>query len=180
MKRDEKEILFNQIIAENSERIMRICNYYGANQHDRHEMYQEVLIHIWKGLERFRGESAIGTWIYRIAVNSAITFIGKANRRLKVSVYTDMQRLSSLLDDDALEEKRIKEVQLDALQSELNALSIIDKTLISLMLEDLSTREMAEIIGITEPNVRVKIHRIKTELKIKLSGESHGNKSPHQ
>jgi len=175
VKRDEKEEQFNQIVTENSERIRRVCSYYSANQHDQQEIFQEVLIHIWKGLERFRGESAMGTWIYRIAVNTAITHTGRVRRHLKVSMYTDTQRLSSLLDDDALEEERLKEKQLNALQSELNTLSIIDKILISLMLEELSTKQMADIIGITEPNVRVKIHRIKTELKRKLSGKNYGN-----
>lgn len=175
VKKDEKEKQFNQLVIQNSERIRRICSYYNANQQDQKEMFQEVLINIWKGLERFRGESAMGTWVYRIAVNTAITYAGKVNRHLKVSVRTDPQRLSSVLDEDGLEEVLSKEVQLEKLQSELNALSIIDNTMMSLMLEGLSTREIADVIGITEPNVRVKIHRIKTELKRKLSEESYGN-----
>ena len=175
MKKEEKEERFNQIVVENSERIRRICSYYNANKQDQKEMFQEILINIWKSLDRFRGEAAMSTWIYRIAVNTAITCTGKINRHIKVTVHTDFQRLNAVLDDDVLEEKQIKEVQLDMLQSELNTLSIIDKTLISLMMEGLSTKEIADVIGITEPNVRVKIHRIKIELKRKLSGENHGN-----
>jgi len=175
VKKEEKEERFNQIVIENSERIRRICSYYNAGKQDQKEMFQEILINIWKSLDRFRGDSAMGTWIYRIAVNTAITCSGKINRHLKVSVHTNSQRFSSVLDDDALEVKQIEEAQFDILQSELNILSIIDKTLISLMMEGLSTKEIADVIGITEPNVRVKIHRIKTELKRKLSGENHGN-----
>lgn len=65
MKKSEKEEWFNRIVTESSNRIKRICRFYNANLHDQ----QEVLINIWKSLERFRGDSAIGTWIYRIAVN---------------------------------------------------------------------------------------------------------------
>jgi RNA polymerase sigma-70 factor (ECF subfamily) len=164
----KKEEQFNQIVAAHSDRIMRICSYYSANPHDRKDIFQEVLIHIWKSLDRFRGESSIGTWVYRIAVNTAISHIGKINWRMQVSVQTDPQHLSSLFDDDASQERQNKEAQLQKLHQELNMLSIIDKTLISLMLEGLSTKEIAEVIGITEPNVRVKIHRIKSELKTKM------------
>lgn len=175
MKKEAKEERFNQIVIENKERIRRICNYYQADTHDQKEVFQEVLINIWKGLDRFRGESALGTWIHRITVNTAISYCGKKNRYLKLSVNASPQNLSSLFDDDSLEERLDHEAQLEKLQSELNSLSIIDKTLISLMQEGLNTKEIADIIGITEPNVRVKIHRIKIELKRKFTGGNYGN-----
>ena len=78
------------------------------------------------------------------------------------------QSLNILLDNDELELKQKKEQQLEALETELNLLSIIDKALISLVLEGLSMREIADIIGLTEPNVKVKIHRIKETLKQQL------------
>jgi len=139
-------------------------------------MFQEVLINIWKSLDRFRGESAIGTWIYRIAVNTALSHIGKISRRLDTSLYVDFQKFNLISDDDHAQELLRKEAQIEKLQSELNLLSIIDKTLISLTLEGLSTKEIAEVIGITEPNVRVKIHRIKAELKTKITENSYGDK----
>ena len=175
MKREKKEEQFNQIVTENRERISRICSYYSASRQDRQEMFQEVLIHIWKGLDHFRGESAIGTWIYRIAVNTAISYVGKANKYLKANVYVDPQRLSSLFDGDTPEERYEKEMQFERLQSELKMLSVIDNTILSLLMEGLSTKEIADVIGITEPNVRVKIHRIKTEIKRKIGGEKNGN-----
>jgi RNA polymerase sigma-70 factor (ECF subfamily) len=171
----KKEEQFNTIVAENKERIRRICSYYNANKHDQQDMFQEILINIWKSLERFRGESAMTTWIYRIAVNTAISYVGKLNRYQNISLHTDPQNLSSLFDDDVSEERQFKEEQLERLQQELNMLSIIDKTIMSLVLEELSTKEIADVIGITEPNVRVKIHRIKSQLKTQLKGGSHGN-----
>jgi len=175
VKREKKEEQFNQIVTENREMIKRICSYYSVNRQDRQEMFQEVLIHIWKGLDHFRGESAMGTWIYRIAVNTAISYIGKVNKYIKTNVYVEPQRLSSVFDEDTPEERRRREMQFERLNHELKELSVIDNTIISLQMEGLSTKEIADVIGITEPNVRVKIHRIKTEIKRKIGEKNDGN-----
>ncbi len=164
----KKEEQFNMIVSENSGRIKRICSYYNSNAEDQKDMYQEVLVNIWKSLDSFRGDSAISTWVYRVAVNTSLTFTGKAYRHMKLMVNGDTQNLNSILDEDNLKQKLEQENQLDKLQSELNQLSVIDKALISLMLEGLSMKEIADVIGITEPNVKVKIHRVKAQLKEKL------------
>ena len=90
---------------------------------------------------------------------------------MKLMVNSDTTNLNSILDDENLKQKLAEEKLLDRMQLELNQLSVIDKALISLMLEGLSMKEIAEVIGITEPNVKVKIHRIKSQLKEKLKGE---------
>jgi len=166
-----KEDKFNQIVADNSERIRRICQYYNSNTDDQHDMYQEVLINIWKSLDHFRGDSNISTWIYRIAVNTSLSFTGKAFRHMKLMVNIDTPNLSALLDEE--ENHQFLETQLASLQSELNQLSVIDKALMSLTLEGLSIKEIAGVIGITEANVKVKIHRIKTDLKNQLKNFAH-------
>ena len=166
----KKEDQFNHIVVENEERIKRICGYYNSNEDDQKDMYQEVLINIWKSLDNFRGESAINTWIYRVAVNTALTYTGKAYKHMKLMVSADTQNLSTVYADEGVETKQAEEKHLENLQNELNMLSVIDKSLISLMLEGLSMREIADVIGITEANVKVKIHRIKTQLKTNLTG----------
>ena len=167
MKKEEK---FNQIVAENGERIKRICSYYNSNSDDQKDMFQEVLVNIWKSLDSFRGDSAISTWIYRIAVNTSLTFTGKYYSRMKLIINCNTQNLNAVFDEDSLYAKQIQEEQFDRLQTELNMLSVIDKSLISLMLEGLTMKEIANVIGITEANVKVKIHRIKTQLKVRLGG----------
>lgn len=169
-----KEEKFNQIVSENSERIQRICRYYNSNAEDQKDMYQEVLVNIWKSIDSFRGDSAISTWVYRVAVNTSLTFTGKAFRHMKLMVNGNTQNLNSILDEENLKAKLEQENQLNQLQIELNQLSVIDKALISLMLEGLSMKEIADVIGITEPNVKVKIHRIKGQLKEKLKGNYNG------
>ena len=84
-------------------------------------------------------------------------------------VHTD-QNLCALFDEENVEDKQIMDQHLERLQNELNMLSVIDKALISLMFEGISMKEIAEIIGITETNAKVKIHRIKEQLKTKLTG----------
>ncbi len=159
--------MFNKIVHDNGDRIRRICNYYSTNQEDRKDMYQEILVNIWKSLDSFRGASAVSTWIYRIAVNTSLGFTGKAFKHLKLFVNTETENISLIL-DESIEDKLKEEEQFNILQRELNQLSVIDKTLITLLLEEISMREIADIIGITEPNVKVKIHRIKEKLKTKL------------
>lgn len=169
----KKEELFNKIVSENSDRIRRICAFYNANTHDQQDMCQEVLVNIWNSLDNFRGESAVSTWIYRIAVNTSLQYTGKAYKNMKLIVNADTGILSNVLDDQELSYKQLEEEQFENLQRELNLLSVIDKALISLMLEGLSMKEIAEVIGITETNVKVKIHRIKAELKNKLKEKNH-------
>lgn len=164
-----KEIRFRQIVEENSNRISRICSYYSKNYEDSKDLYQEILINIWKSLDKFRGDSSINTWIYRIAVNTSLTFAGKSYRNLNLSIDQMPQGIGVLLDDDELEKKQKTELHLEELETQLNLLSIIDKALITMMLEGLSMREIADVIGLTEPNVKVKIHRIKENLKQQLN-----------
>lgn len=165
---DQKEIRFKEILEENSGRINKICRFYCSNDEDKKDMYQEVLVNIWKSLDKFRGESAISTWIYRIAVNTSLSYSGMAIRNRKLHIDKVPQSLNFLLDESDKEQKFQLEEQLEQLEICINQLSVIDKILISLLLEGLSMREIADVVGLTEPNVKVKIHRVKEQLKQKL------------
>ena len=165
MKKEER---FNQIVTENNERILRICSYYGTNYRD--DLYQEVLINIWRSLANFNGSCAISTWVYRVAINTSLTFAGKAHKQRRL-IATDLpvENMSLLVDE--VEQEREAEQLMVKLQNELSLLPIIDCALISLVLEGLSMKEIADVVGLTESNVKVKIHRIKADLKTKLNKE---------
>lgn len=163
--KDEK---FNKIITEHSELIKRICRYYNKNIEDQQDMYQEILINIWKSLHKFRGDSKLSTFIYRIAVNVSITFNSKSFKHSKLYISVDEENLDRIIDKPQDDEMKIEQ-QTQQLHIAINALSVIDKALISLVIEGLSMKEISNIIGITEPNVKVKIHRIKTQLKEELA-----------
>lgn len=165
---DQKEKRFKEILEENGGRINRICQFYCRNDEDKKDMYQEVLVNIWKSLDKFRGDSTISTWIYRIAVNTSISFSGMASRNKKLYIDKVPQSLNFLLDENDLDQKFQIEEQLDQLETCINQLSVIEKILISLVLEGLSMREIADVVGLTEPNVKVKIHRVKEQLKQNL------------
>ncbi|MCL3782282.1 RNA polymerase sigma factor [Prolixibacteraceae bacterium JC049] len=166
-----KEEQFKSIVDQNKYRIERICSYYAPTKEEQKDMYQEILINVWKSLDNFRGDAAVSTWIYRIAVNTSLSYTGKAYKNMKLNVSVETENLSSVVDEEQLSEKLKEEENLNRLQAELNQLSIIDKMLISLLLEGLSMREIADVVGLTEPNTRVKLHRVKETLRNKLKSE---------
>jgi len=164
----QKEETFRKVIKENEERISGICRYYSLNEEDQKDMNQEVLINIWNSLDNFRGDAQWSTWVYRVSVNTALGFTKKEIRRQKIFIRQDDEKLIDLLDYDDFSSKE-KEIMLQALESKINMLSVVDKIIITLVLESVTYKEIASVIGITEPNVRVKIHRIKNELKEMLN-----------
>jgi RNA polymerase sigma-70 factor, ECF subfamily len=172
---NSKEEEFKKLIEEQKVRIQSVCRYFSKDEADQKDLYQEILINTWKGWDAFRGDAKPGTWMYRIAVNTALGFAGKVRKRLQFSLSLEKSNLKFFTDDDSNSFDPENEWLLGEMETSVNQLSVIDKVLITLLFEDLSYREIADIVGITEPNVRVKIHRIKNELQNKLKGESHEN-----
>ncbi len=161
----EKETQFRAALEGNKDRIYRICCCYFQEEAERNDVYQEILMNIWKSLDNFRGRSQLSTWIYRITVNTCINNKRTENRRRQIfsSISTaDQERFPSRNSDDPSD--KIEQAIQD-LYACINKLTPLDKTLISLYMEDLGTREMADVLGISEANVRVKLHRIKKVLK---------------
>jgi RNA polymerase sigma-70 factor (ECF subfamily) len=171
----DKETQFKTAVEANKDRIYRICCCYVRDEHERRDVFQEVLIHIWEGLDRFGEKSQISTWIYRIAVNTCLGHIRMQTRRRKVfdgSVYVDQETIA---DASASEGSAETEHAVSRLYDCINQLLPLEKTLVSLYLEDLRTEQMSEVVGISEGNVRVKLHRIKKKLKEMMEGDSHGS-----
>jgi len=169
-KMKAKEEQFREIVAEHQGRVWNVCRQYARSVDDARDLQQEVMINVWRNLESFRGEALLSTWIYRIAVNTCLSYILKENRRSAFTLSMDSQSIATLMQSDDAQEKIETERKLDILHDAINRLTVIDKLLISLAIERVTTREMAEIIGITEPNVRTKLHRIREELRIMMKG----------
>jgi RNA polymerase sigma-70 factor (ECF subfamily) len=166
-----KEEKFRQVVEATDNRIRSVCRYYSKDQEKQKDIYQEILVNIWKGLDSFRGDAQHGTWIYKIATNTAIGFVMKEQKRLNLEVVLEEKNLKYFSEDPEVQHLPEKENMLTELENQINQLSVIDKILISLLLEDLSYRDIADIVGITEPNVRVKIHRIKGILREKMNND---------
>jgi len=165
-----KEEHFREIVSAQQERVWNICRHYARSQDDIKDLQQEVMINVWRNLGSFRGESLLSTWIYRIAVNTCLGYILKENRRSAFTLSMDNKGIDDLMQTDETPEKIEYEQQLSLLHDAINRLTVIDKLLISLAIEKIPTKEMAEIIGITEPNVRTKLHRIREDLRKMLKG----------
>ena len=130
---------------------------FSNNEDDVADLYQEILVNLWKGFTKFRGESNVRTWIYRISLNTCISFERKKHRKVDTIPLTMDINLFEDSDDDT------KQVQL--LKNRINKLGHFDRAIVLLWLENLSYDEIGNIVGITAKNVSVRLVRIKEQLK---------------
>lgn len=140
--------------------LQKICNVYFYQHPYREDYYQEILIRIWKAYPQFKKESTFSTWLYRVALNSAIDLVRKesiqpVHRELSAKEYSLQDNHSE--DSNSAERKEI-------LYQAINQLSDIEKAIILLYLEGYEYKEISAVIGISESNVEVKINRIKKQL----------------
>ena len=160
MKISERE--FADIVREHKTTIYTVCYMFANDREEVEDLFQEVLIALWQGLESFRGESALRSWIYRISLNTCISAERKKRRRAD-SVRLDMNiNLFADTDDDSR--------QAQMLRQRIARLGVFDRAIILLWLENLSYEEIGAIVGISAKNVSVRLVRIREQLK-KMSNE---------
>ena len=138
----------------------KICRLYTTNQEAHNDLFQEITIQVWKNYSKFRGDSKFSTWMYRVALNTAISLYRKSTRTIKTQDFTDVSYKIKAVEYDDTEEK-----QLASLYKAIHYLNDIDKALIFLYLEDKNYKEISETLGISEVNARVKMTRAKEKLK---------------
>lgn len=155
----EKQFL--EIIKNNQGIIHKVCSIYCDNEDDRNDLVQEILAQLWKSFPSFRNESKFTTWMYRVALNTAITSFKKNKRKPDNTPLTHQNFL--IADEGNASEK---EEYLRLLRDAVSKLTGIEKSIILLYLEDKSYEDIAEITGITQNYVRVKMNRIKKKLKL--------------
>ena len=154
----EKE--FVHIITENQGIIHKVCSVYCNTEEDRRDLFQEIVAQLWKSYHSFRHESKFTTWMYRVALNTAITSFKKSKRQPdQPGFHVDHIQLA---DDDYDQQT---EDHLKLLHQAIAQLSGIEKSIVLLYLENKKYEEIAEITGITQNYVRVKMNRIKKKLK---------------
>jgi len=142
------------------QKVFRLCMGYANDTDLAKDLAQETFIKVWKQLPKFRNESSIGTWIFRIASNTCLRQIQKDKKM-------PMSELPLEIKDEILETNIEKDIQL--LYQYISELQEVERIIISLELEDMNQKEIAEIVGLSEGNVRVKIHRIKEKLTQKFN-----------
>lgn len=158
---------FIQLINTNRGLIYKVCNLYCHNDDDKKDLFQEIVLQLWVSYPNFRSESKNTTWLYRVALNTAISNFRKESRKPERNAIsaTELQ-----IPDMNLYQAENDELSL--LQQAIEKLSEIEKAIIMLYLEDKSYDEIAEIMGITHSNVGVRINRVKIKLEklIKSNG----------
>ncbi|HTE01732.1 MAG TPA: sigma-70 family RNA polymerase sigma factor [Mucilaginibacter sp.] len=156
---------FLQLIEQNKGIIYKVARSYGKNEEDREDLFQEIIIQLWKAFERYDEQYKLSTWMYRIALNVAISFYRK-DRKRTAAEFPLTEGMTEIAEDNGNSEL---EANIAMLQQFINELKELDKALMILYLESKSYKEIAEILGITETNVATKISRIKDQLKQKFS-----------
>ena len=150
----EKE--FTKVVNENMGIIYTVCYMFSKDNDEVSDLFQEVLINLWKGFANFEGRSSIDTWIWRVAFNTCISQDRKKRRTATVTLTMDI----NLFEDNDEDTRQIK-----MLYNRIHALGPFDRAIVMLWLEGMSYQEIGDIVGITVKNVSVRLYRIKEELK---------------
>lgn len=159
----DKSEQFLTVINSNKGIIYKIANSYCKNRDYRNDLVQEIIIQLWKSFDNYNQQYEHSTWMYRIALNVAISFYRKSKKDLSTPLTESILAMVSDEESGELEEN----VRL--LYQFINELDDLNKALMILYLDNKTHKEMAEVLGITETNVATKIGRIKEKLKIKFS-----------
>ena len=144
--------------------VHKVCTLYTNDRDSHNDLFQEITIQLWKAYPKFRGEAKFSTWMYRVALNTAITLYRKNKKRIDTYDYE-----SVIFKIKADEYDETEELQLKLMYKAVKQLGDVDKALVFLYLEDKNYTEISDTLGITEVNARVKMNRIKTKLRTILN-----------
>ena len=157
---NDKEYQFELLVRQHKRTIYTVCYMFSRNKAEIDDLFQEILIRLWNGFDNYEGRSTAQTWIYRVALNTAINQDKKERRRIETVPLT--------VDIDPYEADDPKTQQIRELYDRISRLDLIDRSLILLWLEGITYDEIGAIIGITPNNVGVRLARIKEKL-VKMS-----------
>ncbi len=164
-----EEEKFIQLITAHQGLIHKVCIMYESDREARNDLFQEIVLQLWKSFHTFRGDAKITTWMYRIALNTAISGYRKQSRHVKTQ---DLDESHLNISDQQQSEDREEDAQ--RLQWAIRQLSEIERAMVMMALEEIPYEEIAETIGITQNNVRVRMNRIREKLR-KLMAVQNGN-----
>ena len=158
MQPQEAEQQFEQHIKANELLIYKVCRMYAYTAAHREDLFQEIVIQLWNAYPKFRGESKFSTWLYRVALNTAITGLRKKKNFIE-------SREPAQLPEEITDENTGREDELLQLHQAIGQLNQVEKAIVVLYMEDKSYEEMEEIMGMSQGNLRVKMNRIKEKLR---------------
>ncbi len=156
-----KEKEFAQLIKDNQGLIIKVSRLYTNSLEDEEDLFQEIVLQLWRSYGSFKGNSKISTWMYRVALNTAITLFRKKSKS-PLTNELDINHKDFVEDDDE------KQQQISLLYTVIKTLPNIERAIVMMYLDDLPYKDIAENLGITEVNARVKMNRLKKTLKEKM------------
>ena len=151
------ELQFTKMVKEYRKTIYTVCYFYSKDSEEVNDLYQEILINLWKGFEKFRGESSLKTWIWRVSLNTC----NNQERKKKSNVQT----IPLSIDIDLYNDDDVQSKQIQMLYDRINRLDVFDRAIILLWLENMSYQDIADVVGISLSNVTTRLFRIKEQLK---------------
>ncbi len=152
---------FLKLIQQHRGIIIKVCNSYCRNSHERDDLAQEITYQLWRSWPGYKTDYVFSTWMYRVALNVAISFY----RREKKQLATVSLEENAIDPEDNVEGIGVMEENIRLLQQYIQRLNVLDKALILLYLESKSYKEIATVMGISETNVATRLSRIKEKLK---------------
>ena len=158
-----EELKFLELVNENRHRILRVCRVYAWNSADQDDLYQEILFQIWRGLRDLREKQFANTWLYRVAINTAISFVRKRASRSNRVVHFEPADLTRTIESRQTTDESSDD-RIASLYNAIYQLDPLEKALVTLFLEDLTYEQMAEATGINANNVGVMLHRARKKL----------------
>ena len=151
------ELQFTKMVKEYRKTIYTVCYFYSKDSEEVNDLYQEILINLWKGFEKFRGESSLKTWIWRVSLNTC----NNQERKKKGSVQT----IPLSIDIDLYNDDDVQSKQIQMLYDRINRLDVFDRAIILLWLENMNYQDIADVVGISLSNVTTRLFCIKEQLK---------------
>jgi RNA polymerase sigma-70 factor (ECF subfamily) len=157
----EQETIFLSALEQNQEKLFRICSIYSEDNEDAKDLFQEVLVHVWRSMGTFKGNSSIGTWMFRVALNVCLRFKSTHTKNKNRFIRLDSMTISNLRTEESSEEENEKLKDLRRCVKKLNE---GDKAIVALYLEGVIYKEISSILGLSENHIAVKVKRIKAKL----------------
>jgi RNA polymerase sigma-70 factor (ECF subfamily) len=164
----ERDRIFNEWLAGHKGILFKVVHAYAFEHADRQDLFQEIAIQVWRSVDAFRGDSAVPTWMYRVALNTAIAWTRKEGRHQRGK--EQLEVAEGLLTTAAAAHR---DPRVEWLYHQIAQLKEVDRSVALLLLDGFSYKEIADVTGLTESNVGVKINRIKSALAGKAEEETH-------